>query len=348
MGASDMSKERGRPRTAARLLERLPLATDRPWLTLSITLACVVVAFVLRWLSDPLLPSGFPYVTFFPAVILISFLFGARMGAVAAVLCGVLAWLFFIPPYRGMTLTSMSTVALVFYAFVVATDIALVHWMQRANRKLAREREVSRVLADTRELLFNELQHRVSNNLQVAAGLLSVQKRQVADPQARAALDEAARRLALIGRISRRLYDAAGAARKMREFLEPLCADVVEASGRTGIRCTINVAEDATLAPDAAVPLALIVAEAMANAIEHGFKDRDTGHIEVHLARDGQDMVTVDVRDDGHGVPEGFSIEASDSLGLRIATMLAGQLNGRFELIGGTGTGTVARLVLPA
>jgi two-component sensor histidine kinase len=346
MGASDMFIERARQRTAGRLLERLPLATDRPWLTLAITLACVALAFGLRWLADPLLPPGFPYVTFFPAVILTSFLFGVRRGVIAAVLCGLLAWHFFIPPFRSMTLTPLSTAALVFYALVVGTDMTLVHWMQRANRKLTRERELSRTLADTRELLFNELQHRVSNNLQVAAGLLSVQKRQVADPQARAALDEAARRLALIGRISRQLYDAAGATRNMREFLEPLCADVVEASGRTGIRCTINVAEDAPLSPDAAVPLALIVAEAMANAIEHGFRDRDAGHIEVHLARNGEDMVTVEVRDDGHGVPEGFSIEASDSLGLRIATMLAGQLNGRFELIGGKGT--VARLVLPA
>lgn len=341
-----MPKQRAPEGATTRLLERLPLAVGRPWLALAITLACVAIGFVVRWLADPLLPSGFPYVSFFPVVILTSFLFGVRMGAVAAVLCGLLAWYYFIPPYGRLTLTAGSTVALLFYVFVVATDIALVHWMQRANRNLARERELSRVLADTRELLFNELQHRVSNNLQVAAGLLSVQKRQVSDAAARAALDEASRRLALIGRISRQLYDAGGATRKMREFLEPLCADVVEASGRTGIRCTINVADDAPLSSDAAVPLALIVAEAMANAIEHGFKDRDAGHIEVHLARNGEDMVTVEVRDDGHGVPEGFSIEASDSLGLRIATMLAGQLDGSFDLI--RGKGTVARLMLPA
>ncbi|MFV0624837.1 sensor histidine kinase [Sphingomonas sp. ac-8] len=331
---------------AGRLIQRLPIAVDRPGLALACTLACVAAGFVVRWLADSLLPPGFPYVSFFPVVILTSFLFGVRMGTIAAVLCGLLAWYFFIPPYHTLTLTGGSTVALLFYVFVVATDIALVHWMQHANRNLARERELSRALADTRELLFNELQHRVSNNLQVAAGLLSVQKRQVSDAAARAALDEASRRLALIGRISRQLYDAGGATRKMREFLEPLCADVVEASGRTGIRCTINVAEDAPLSSDAAVPLALIVAEAMANAIEHGFRDRDAGHIEVHLARNGEDMVTVEVRDDGHGVPEGFSIEASDSLGLRIATMLAGQLNGSFDLIGGKGT--IARLVLPA
>lgn len=330
----------------ARFLERLPLAAGRPLLGVAITLALAVAAFFIRWFADPVLPPGFPYVTFFPVVIITSFLLGARLGALSALLCGLLAWYYFIPPLYSFHVSGPGLIALLFYVFVVTTDVTLVHWMQRANQNLARERALSQALAETRELLFQELQHRVSNNLQVAAGLLSVQKRQVADAGARAALDEAARRLALIGRISRQLYDAGGATRKMREFLEPLCADVVEASGRTGIRCTINVSEDAPLSSDAAIPLALIVAEAMANAIEHGFRDKDAGHIEVHLARHGVDMVRIEVRDDGHGLPEGFTIEASDSLGLKIATMLASQLNGQFELV--HGQGTTARLLLPA
>lgn len=327
-------------------LQRLPIARGRPVLRVAATLAVCALALVARFAVDTWLPSGFPFVTFFPAVILTSFLFGAAEGAVAAVLCGLLSWYFFIPPAESFTLSFPSAVAMVFYTLVVATDVVLVHWMQRANAQLASERAVSAQLARTRELLFSELQHRVSNNLQVVAGLLALQKRQVSDERARAALDEASRRLGVIGRISRQLYAASGEARNMRDFLEPLCADVVEASGRKGISCVINVAHDAPLSPDSAIPLALIVAESMANAIEHGFRDKDAGTIEVHLARDGEDMVRVEVRDDGHGLPEGFSIEASNSLGLRIAAMLAEQLNGTFDLL--AGKGTTARLVLPA
>ncbi|MBW4330169.1 DUF4118 domain-containing protein [Stakelama sp. CBK3Z-3] len=329
-----------------RFLERLPLARGRPLLAGCVVAALVAFALFLRFAVDRGLPPGFPYVTFFPAVVIASFLFGSRWGAAVAAVCGLCSWYFFIPVFDSFALLRGGGVALGFYIFVVATDIVIIHWMQRANANLAKERETSRQLAETRELLFRELQHRVSNNLQVAAGLLSLQKRQVGDEAGRAALDEASRRLALIGRISRQLYSASGATRTIREFLEPLCADVVEASGRTGIRCTINVADDAALNPDAAVPLALIVAEAMANAIEHGFRDRDAGHIEVHLARDGNDLVKVEVRDDGHGLPEGFSIEASDSLGLRIAAMLAEQLNGTFDLL--REDRTTARLLLPA
>lgn len=331
-------------------LQRLPLAREWPLTRLLVTLAICGVALGVRFVADPWLPAGFPFVSFFPAVILTSFLFGVADGVVAGILCGLFSWYFFIAPAGSLALTFNSAVALVFYLLVVATDIALVHWMQRANAQLARERAVSAQLAGTRELLFRELQHRVSNNLQVVAGLLALQKRQVSDEKARAALDEASRRLGVIGRISRQLYAAGGETRNMREFLEPLCADVVEASGRKGINCVIDVAHDAPLSPDSAIPLALIVAESIANAIEHGFRGKDAGTIEVHLARDGEDMVRVEVRDDGHGLPEGFSIEASDSLGLRIAAMLAEQLNGTFDLLAGSlvQRGTTARLVLPA
>ncbi len=329
-----------------RWLERLPLLAPRPWMALIMTLLLVAVAFGVRWVADDSLPPGFPFVSFFPAVIIASFLFGARMGAVAGLLCGVLAWVFFVSPGHLFQLSYQTVVAMAFYAVVVGTDVVLVHWMQRANRHLARERELSRALADRGQLLFAELQHRVSNNLQVAAALLSLQRRGIADPLAQNALNEASRRLALIGRISRQLYDAAGGVRDMRGFLEPLCSDVIAASGRDDVRYVIDMVDDAPLRPDAAVPLALIVAEAIANAIEHGFAGRQGGTIELRLSRDGAEQVCVEIRDDGCGLPPGFVMEASDNLGLKIAAMLAAQLDGRFELVGGRGT--TARLTLPA
>ena len=340
-----MSAQPDDPKNRTSWLERLPLATGRPVLAVSAMLLLVAISFVLRVVSDPVLPPGFPYVTFFPAVVLSSFLFGARIGTAAAVLCGVLAWFFFIGERYSFALAPGALIALLFYIFVAGTDIAIIHWMQRANRGLAREREFSRALAETRALLFRELQHRVSNNLQVAAGLISLQKRRVTDEAARAALDEASRRLTVIGKISRQLYDTSGAPRAMDEFLEPLCRDIVDASGHAGIRCDVRIEAATKLNPDAAIPVALIVTEALANAIEHGFAGRDQGRVEVELRRLAPDRVCIEIRDDGHGLPDGFDLDDSRSLGLRIARMLAGQLSGTFELTGGAGT--IARLVIP-
>lgn len=308
-------------------------------------LGIVVAAWLLRAAADPLLPPGFPYVTFFPAVIVTSFVFGVRLGAGAAALCGLIAWYFFIPP-MGFALTSGTVFALAFYIFVVATDLALVHWMQTANRHLAAERETNRSLADTRELLFRELQHRVSNNLQVAAGLLTMQKRQLTDAGERSALDEAAGRLALIGRISRQLYDPSGAAQPLVPFLDELCRSVVEANGRHDVMLSVSGDNRLRLMPDAAIPTALIVAEAVANALEHGFADGKIGRITVGIACTPDDGgVTLTIHDDGRGLTADFDAESGTSLGLRIATTLARGQGGRFYM--DSRDGTVATLSLP-
>jgi two-component sensor histidine kinase len=310
-----------------------------------VTLAIIAVAYLLRAIADPLLPSGFPYVTFFPAVIVTSFLFGVRMGSVAAIACGLLAWYFFIPPAGSFTLTHGAGFALAFYVFVVVTDLALVHWMQSANRQLALEREMNRGLADTRELLFRELQHRVSNNLQVAASLLVMQKRQLGDPHAKAALDEAGSRLALIGSISRQLYDPSGAAQPLVPFLNELCRMVLGASGRDDIALEVTGDERLRLQPDAAVSTALIVAEAVTNALEHGFAGSRPGRIRVQAVRSSTGYLDVSIHNDGQGLAAAFSVEDSDSLGLRIATTLARGQHGTFRLE--TAEGTLATLSLP-
>ncbi|TXC72882.1 DUF4118 domain-containing protein [Sphingomonas ginsenosidivorax] len=329
-----------------RWIERLPIARERPVIGMVATLAIVAAAWLLRTVADPLLPPGFPYVTFFPAVIITSFLFGVRLGSLSALLCGLVAWYFFIPPARGFVLTQGAGFALAFYVLVVATDLALVHWMQVANSRLARERETNRILANTREMLFRELQHRVSNNLQVAAGLLVMQKRQLNDVDAKAALDEAGTRLALIGRISRQIYDPSGTAQPLVPFLDELCRSVVDASGRCDVTLSVSGDDRIRLQPDAAVPTALIVAEAVANAIEHGLANERAGLIGVEVWRDPTGALEITIRDDGHGLPVDFEMDAGTSLGLRIATTLARGQSGRFHIA--DHDGTLATLALPA
>jgi len=326
--------------------DRMPIWADRP-LRACVAVAVILgTAFALRMALRSAIPVGSPFVTFFPAVILISFLFGARWGAIAAIASALTGAAFFMsdPMAPGYFVTAMPSVFA--FAVLASLNLLLFHWMQRANAQLRVERARSAALAETRQILFSELQHRVSNNLQVAAGLLSLQKHHVAGADAQAALDEASRRIAVIGGISRELYQPDGGARGVCAMLAPLCADVVDAAGQPGVQ--LEVTGDTTLAlkPDAALPVALIVAEAVANAIEHGLAGRDGGSITVHCGRGADGGLCIEIRDDGRGLPAGFDIEKGGSLGLRIARMLAGQLGGRFELV--SGNGTTARLILPA
>ncbi|MBA4091758.1 MAG: histidine kinase [Sphingobium sp.] len=328
-----------------RFVERLPLVLDRPVYAYILTIIFSVAALMLRYAAEPLLPVGYPFVTFFPAVILSSFLFGVRPGIFAAILCGILSWYVFIPPYGSFTLNPAVAMAMLFYTGVVVIDIALIHFMQRANFHLGIERERSAALADNRELLFHELQHRVSNNLQVVAAMLSLQRRYVDHDVARRALDDASARLSLVGRISRALYDPSGAGQDMRSFLTTLTADIVDASGRQDIGLTVVAPDALRLDPNITVPLALVVAESVSNAIEHGLPDR-AGHIGVTLESTDGALVLL-IADDGQGILSDGVADKNGSLGLRIAHALAAQLGGRFALTPGARGGAIARLDLP-
>lgn len=328
----------------ASFLERLPLCKQRPVIAYGITVAICLAAFVIRLFADTLMPLGYPFLAFFPAVVLSAFLFGAKPGLLAGLLCGAVSWYCFIPPVFSVKMSGGVLFALCFYMFVVTIDVVLIDWLQRVNARLADERERSRRFAERGEVLFRELQHRVSNNLQVVSGLLALQRRTVDDEAARHALDEASRRLGLIGRIHRQLYDPHGEQLHVRDFLDQLGPHLIDASGKGGIACRVDVEGDFTLSQNAAVPMALIVAESVSNAIEHGFADRDAGQIDIRAVRLADGGFEVRIVNDGEGLPAGFDVTAVNSLGLKLSQVLARQLGGSFDLIGGGSTTALLRL----
>lgn len=77
----------------------------------------------------------------------------------------------------------------------------------------------------------------------------------------------------------------------------------------------------------------------MANAFEHAFVNRKEGKIEVSLSRSENGVLDLTLSDDGVGLPEGFDINANETLGLRVVKILAeGQLDGNLEVISKDGT----------
>ncbi|PKB13348.1 two-component sensor histidine kinase [Novosphingobium kunmingense] len=318
---------------------RLPLGRRYPLLGLFAASAITVLALVVRLSLDDVLPPGLPYVTFFPAVVLSAFLFGTRPGILSAGLGLLFSWYFFIPP-AGFALNFGALLAIVLYLFVVAVDIVLIHWMQRAQNRLLEQRRISRDLADTRAMLFQELQHRVGNNLQMVGSMLALQRRGLSGDAAQA-IGEAAQRIALIGSMQRDLYSADGAPVGLRDLVAKVCAETVRAHGRDDVTVTVTGESAFGLSPSRAIPASVVLAETVANALEHGMPGR-RGNLAAHIV-DDKDTIVITISDDGVGLPPGFSPEESGSLGLRLATALARQVSGSYALAR-EGDRTVARL----
>lgn len=147
-----------------RWIEGLPSDRIGSPVRLAATLGIVALAWGARMLLNSALPPGFPYVTFFPAVVFTAFVFGVRMGTLAALLSFFLAWYYFVPPVYSFQLEG-ARVALGLYLFVVSIDLALIHGMQAANQQLRRERQISRDLAAANQQVVEELERRDAERL---------------------------------------------------------------------------------------------------------------------------------------------------------------------------------------
>lgn len=304
----------------------------------------VVCATAARVVLDGSLPPGFPFLTFFPAVLLTLMFASVAAGVAVAVVCGVVAWVWFIPPFGGLYLSPGSMLAVGFYALIVGAQILFVATAVHALDALRVARQQAADHAAARDLMFSELQHRVSNNLATVAALLRMQSGQTADAEARQALTQAQLRIGAISRLQRRLHAPDRQTVEAGDFLRNLAADTAEAAADGRSVDVVVQAERLDLTSDQAVPLGLIASELVMNAIEHG---GDAARIRVTLTRP-QGSARLEVRDNGPGLPEGFDLAQTPSLGLAIARQFAVQLGGVLVLESAPQGGTRATLTFPA
>lgn len=305
----------------------------------ALALVAWAIAFGLRYGLAHWFPPGFPYLTFFPAVVLVAFYAGLRPAVLTATLSGLSAWWLWIGP-PGFDFGVATLVAIGFYVFVVAVDIFFIVGMDGASRRLAREVERNAALALSRDILMKEVQHRVSNNLQVVSALLDIEARGARDPVARKALADASARTALIARIQRSLADADRQAAASETLAEAVANDALKAAARDDVRLEIS-GDGVVLSAEEATPVVLVMLECVNNALEHAFPDR-SGRITIALSDEG-DRRTLVVADDGAGLSGSSD---ADSLGVKIIRALARQLDGDWS-IAPAAQGAVARLTWP-
>lgn len=339
-------RPQGDPAHVVRVFDRGAVFRRRAALGYGLAVVISAVALATRYELDPVLPAGFPYLTFFPAVILTAFIAGTGPGVLCAVLSGLAAWYWFIPPSGDWTLNGPAALALGFYVFIVSVDIALIHLAQRSVERLVRARAVTAGLYDQQRTMFQELQHRVANNMAFVAGLLHLQRKAVLSSpgEAAAAFDEAARRIEIMGRIHRRLYDPAAVDAPIDEHLRLICTDLLDATGVQHVRCEVVDAGAVRLPLDRLVTLSLLATEMVTNALKHAFAPGAQGIIRVTLEAVGADQLALTVRDNGRGLAPGH--EAGQGLGRRIMQGLVGQLDGALTVDGDGGV--TSRVVFPA
>ncbi len=227
-------------------------------------------------------------------------------------------------------------------AFPVLDDQGNQEWLAGISSDITGSREaeenIRRSLAE-KELLLQEVHHRVKNNLQIISSLLDMAGRRIADPKAREIMRDTQSKIHSMAMIHLQLYgyerfdsiDIASYAKLLTWQL----AQMYNAGNVTPV-----FELDETFLPlSKAIPCGLVLSEALSNAFKHAYHGGRAGVLTLRVAHDPDGTVTLDIRDDGPGLPEGFDPDKPRGVGLKLMNNIVRfQLGGTLDMRDDNGT----------
>lgn len=190
-----------------------------------------------------------------------------------------------------------------------------------------------------KEVLLQEIHHRVKNNLQVISSLLSLQSTYTKDDKYTEMFKESQNRIKTMALIHEKLYQSENLASiDFTEYIRALAHSLFLSYEASTDRVALKTEVDTiSLGIDTAIPCGLIINELVSNSLKHAFPDRK-GEIIIKL-RSIDGTIQLTVADNGVGIPDTVDFRNTESLGLRLVTLLAeGQLHGEVKLSRNGGT----------
>lgn len=190
-----------------------------------------------------------------------------------------------------------------------------------------------------KEVLLQEIHHRVKNNLQVISSLLRLQSEHIPDERTRAMFEDARNRVHAIADIHELLYRSPDLARiDFAAYLDRLTRNLFSFYGIREDQIHLAMRVDHTnLDIRQAIPCGLIVNELVTNCLKHAFPEGRNGTVTVSLDC-SQGRCSLMVHDNGVGLPPGFDWEQAESLGLQLVQVLIEQLDGAIRVDRTSGT----------
>jgi two-component sensor histidine kinase len=217
---------------------------------------------------------------------------------------------------------------------------------QRTNKKLelqqdeiAQQNHSLQHLLNEKEWLLKEIHHRVKNNLQIVMSLLNSQSAYIDNEPALTAIHDSQHRVHAMSLIHQKIYGSESVSSiDMSYYIRELTSYLAD-SFNTGqrIRFEFNL-ESLEMDVAQAVPLGLILNEAITNAIKYAFPDGNNGVIFISLTRTAPNHSLLCISDNGIGMPPGYSIKKPGSLGMSLMAGLSEDLDGHFSIESDRGT----------
>ncbi len=198
-----------------------------------------------------------------------------------------------------------------------------------------------------KEVLLQEIHHRVKNNLQIISSLVGMQMRRLQDASSRETLEQCQHRVQAIALIHEKLYQSSSLASvPLPDYVRSLTQDIMRAASNSATSVSLDFTiADITLPIDTAIPCGLILNELITNALKHAFPDGRPGRIHISIAQPDASRLQLAVIDNGVGLPAGIDVRHCRTMGLQLVNTLAGQLAAELEVK--VAEGTCVQLTFP-
>ena len=222
-----------------------------------------------------------------------------------------------------------------FLAVIVGIDIT--------ERKLA-EAKIQTSLRE-KEVLLQEVHHRVKNNLQVISSLLDLQSQEIEDKAMLEVFRESQNRVQSMAIVHEKLYQSKDFAKiNFAEYTESLTSYLFKAYALniSNITLVLDI-DDVNFNIDTAIPCGLIINELVSNALKYAFPDNTAGTIRIALHSDLDNDLRLTVQDNGVGLPINWDVKSVKSLGIQLVKILTKQLKGTIELDKSAGSKFIIR-----
>jgi PAS domain S-box-containing protein len=201
------------------------------------------------------------------------------------------------------------------------------------------ENEMKRSLRE-KEVLLQEIHHRVKNNMQIILSIFNLQKDYLEDEKVISVINEIQNRVLAMALVQEKLYQSTDLIRiSFVDYVRSLVLNLfysnsVEESNITSI---IDIDEDIKLNIETSVPCGLIISELVSNSLKHAFLEGRKGELQLSL-KEHDDRYELTISDDGVGFPEDMDFKNTESLGLQLVNSLTNQIDGEITLDRSHGT----------
>ncbi|MBF0338410.1 MAG: response regulator [Nitrospirae bacterium] len=217
-----------------------------------------------------------------------------------------------------------------------------IHIFKDITQRKLYEEQINASLQE-KTLLLREIHHRVKNNMEIINSLIELHMEDIGDKKTINMCDDMKSRIRSMSLVHKMLYQSDNLSEvNFADYTKNLVTDIMNSYCTEPATVALNMdITDVYIAMDTAVPCCLIINELVTNSLKHAFTDMASGEIHISLREVTQkadqktDNKTYEliVRDNGKGIPDGFDINKSSSLGLKLIKILAEyQLRGKIEM----------------